>query len=162
MSEMKVILVVYRSTKLWDRFTDLPSLPENLRESPEMARDLQVSRNLKKIPGIEGIWLIYYFSARNPYFCRIFQNVCLYPRISLNVVLLLEMTENFCYYPPPPPPYLVGLRRTRKRKETQEIQQAKLGSSGFTTKLHSFSSDNENIVGFWSLFGVSLDHGLRL
>ena len=62
-------------------------------KSRGISRSLQkwrmVSRSpgiVPKSPGIEVIWLIYYFSARNPNVCRILQNECLYPWISsLNV-----------------------------------------------------------------------------
>ena len=40
-----------------------------------MAGDLQVLWKCKKSPGIEGILLIYFFSARNPFFGRIFPHI---------------------------------------------------------------------------------------
>ena len=102
-----------------------------------MAGDLQVSRKCKKISRNRGN-LIFFFSARNPFFCRSFLNFFLgvYSRGILrarkrrNLRSVSPTTPppnwvNVRYYPPPP--NLVGFWW-----QTQEIQQAQLGSSAGT------------------------------
>ena len=150
-------------------------------KSPGISGSLQkwgvISRSpgiVKKTPGIEGI-RFFKKIAQEMRICVVFkQNVCLYPRISLNVVSkldfatgdhgknpattpplpteprrLLEITGKFCYYPPP----TESRRLSEITEKTQEIQQPQLGSSVWA--LYRYHVLRHNI--YVPLFGVASD-----
>ena len=81
---------------------------------------------LKNLTELRKFYWQIIFAQEMRFFFVFKQNVCLYPRISLNVGYTFE----FCYYPPPPAESRRLLKITEK---TQEIQQAELGSSGNTS-----------------------------
>ena len=142
--------------------TSIPAKSRNLRGSPEMARDLQVSRNCKQISRNCVNLIDVLFFRKKPLFLSYFPKCVSLPmNITQCGVKTLDLASGdngkFLLHPPPPPPNMnmVGehgktlLRKnsattppppTESRRllemteKTQENQQAQLGSSALHRK----------------------------
>ena len=124
----------------------------NFRESPEMGRDLQVSRNCKENSRNLGNLIAKCSVRKKCEFLSYLSKLCVstheyHLMLGKNVISQLEMTEKscYCYYPPPrwiasalgdhgnimllPPPPTESRRLLEITEKTQEIQQPQLGSS---------------------------------
>ena len=109
-------------------------------KSPGISGSLQkwgvISRSpgiVKKTPGIEGIWLQFFFLRKKCELLSYLRKMCVstheyHLMLGKNWISQLDITEKSCYYPPPLPLNRVGSWRSRKNPATTPPPLNRVGS----------------------------------